>query len=170
MSSKERSVCSRRDFLRGFGRRFFPREQGPEASSEVQQGRVFFEQNNYFMAARCFRSFLQENSESVPVRVFLGVSLYWCGRCGEALEILQGVTEGTHPLVLLYKSLCLATEGQVETALAVLAEYKDFTRPLVQRAVNVQLALREENLPVSAQEMEKDIREAVEREGEPLIW
>ena len=167
MSSKENSVCSRRDFLRSLGRRFREQSQGVETDDTVRQGR----------AAHCFRVFLREKEpertsreQHTAARAFLGASLYWCGQICEALEVLEAASDCRHCLVLLYTGLCLAAEGQTEAALDILGDYKDFSRPLVQRAVNVQLALREEHLPVTAQKMEQEIRQAIEQEKETLRW
>ena len=177
LSSKENSVCSRRDFLRSLGRRFREQSQGVETDDTVRQGRAFFAQGDYAMAAHCFRVFLREKEpertsreQHTAARAFLGASLYWCGQICEALEVLEAASDCRHCLVLLYTGLCLAAEGQTEAALDILGDYKDFSRPLVQRAVNVQLALREEHLPVTAQKMEQEIRQAIEQEKEPLRW
>ena len=53
MSSKENSVCSRRDFLRSLGRRFREQSQGVETDDTVRQGRAFFAQGDYAMFLNC---------------------------------------------------------------------------------------------------------------------
>ncbi len=165
--------CTRRDFFCGFGRLLSLQEKITD--DDILQGREFFVVKNYALAAKCFQSRVETGGEECEelniARAFWGICLYHLQRAKEALEVFAKMSaEQDRPFVYLYKALALAAENEVEAAIAELAKFTDFNRPLVMRAVNLQLGLFEEGLGISAGDLQRDILDAIDKSGDMLEW
>lgn len=145
------------------------------ADDDISQGREFFVAKKYALAAKCFQNRVENGEEECEelsvARVFWGVSLFYLQRTKEALAVFSKISdEKKCSLVCLYKGLCLAAENETEAALVELSGFTDFKKPLVMRAINLQRGLFEEGFSVSADELQQDILDAVDKSGDVLEW
>lgn len=162
---------TRRDLLFGmldrWGAKDTPRERtGFDSLSRdiddlVRRGR-------YRDAIPPLQRLLAESPGHERARRKLGFCYVMIGRLEEGIDVLSSVLEsrGKDNFVLLYLGLAHAWRGEPERAVEAWRGYFNVDRPLVQRAVNLQIALYDGGMQTSAEEMADSVQQAIREQEE----
>ncbi len=142
---------SRRDFLLGFRKRFtsYSVEENTSGVGDLaREGDEALRQGDYKAAISAFERLLQVQKENLVARQKLGYCYYRNGEIEKAKkEFLLLMERGVESNFLyLYLGLCFAHEGKLDKAIEVLKGFFDVTKPIVQRAINLQIALYQSSM------------------------
>jgi tetratricopeptide (TPR) repeat protein len=157
---------SRRDLLFGildrFGARETPRERtGFDSLSRDIDDLV--RQARYREAIPELRRLLEKSPDHERARKKLGFCHVMAGHLEEGIGILQEMRDnrGRDNFVLLYLGLAHALREDPGRAVEVWRGYFNVDRPLIQRAVNLQIALYDSGVETPAREMAESVLEAI---------
>lgn len=96
----------------------------------------------------------------------------WCliklNRPAEARDALQTVlkSDPDDGPALLYTGLAYAIEDEVERALEVLRRYRDYTKVLIMREINLMLYEVEQDEPLQGKDLVRRIENAIQRQDQ----
>jgi tetratricopeptide (TPR) repeat protein len=156
---------TRRDFLFGFRNRF-SKADGAEPSSltnqRAKEADKLLKEGNFERAEKVFKELLKDRSDNLVARQKLAYCLYKTGKIVEAKkEFLTLKKMGIKSnFMCLYLGLCFAHEGKLKEAIETFKEFFDVTKPVLQRAINLQIALFDSNM-ANKEDMIKSIEEAI---------
>ncbi len=159
---------TRRDFLFGFRNRILSDPSPPSSliSGEAKKADERLKQGKYNEAVYLYQELIKQRPDNLVARQKLGYCYYKLGEIEKAKrEFLMLKRMGVKSNFLaLYLGLCFAHEGELQKAITFLKEFFDVTKPIIQRAINLQIAMCESNM-LSREDMIKTIEEAIEEQN-----
>jgi len=159
---------SRREFLFGFRQRFSV--QLPQTTSclhsDAKKADEYLAQENYKDAKKIYLKMIEQRADNLVARQKLAYCYYKLGDIKNALkEFLELRKRGVKSnFTSLYLGLCFAHIGDVENAIKSLKNFFDITKPIVQRAINLQIALYESNM-AKKDDLINSIEQAIEEQS-----
>lgn len=157
-SSKKSGSVSRRDFLFGAAKRLkfeHLEEEKPKAKAPKLQGEMAeylreaftaYSAGDYEKAAGAYRKCLKVDAEDIESRRRLGYCLYRMGKYIQAGVEFERVlyTQKKDNFASLYLGLAMARMDKKEKAVAAWKKYFNTEEIIIQREINLQLALMEQ--------------------------
>ncbi len=143
---------SRRDFLFGFRKRFvqsYSMEENTSGVGEIaREGDDALREGDYSTAISSFEKLLKRQKDNLIARQKLAYCYYKIGEIEKAKkEFLSLLERGIESNFLyLYLGLCFAHEDRLDKAIEVVKNFFDITKPIVQRAINLQIALYQSSM------------------------
>ncbi len=137
---------SRRDFLFGFRRRMLNNIDNIPTSlmmKEAKEADEFLRQGDFSQAKKLLEKVVKKRKDNMVARQKLAYCYYRLNEIKRAKEEFlklkkMGVTSN---LLCLYLGLCYAHEGDLSQAISHLKGFFDISKPIIQRAINLQIAL-----------------------------
>ena len=120
-------------------------------------------EGRYAEAATNLRHMLDKSPDHVQARRKLGYCLMQTGQTAAAEQELTAIlSHYPHdPFALLHHGLNLVRQSRIAEAISVWREYFNTDQPVIQRAVNLQIALFETGGPSDPEEMADHIQQAI---------
>lgn len=120
-------------------------------------------QGRYPEAMTKLQALVHKSPDHVQARCKLGYCLLQTGRDSEAEEVFADILAQTphDAFALLHQGLCLVKQDRLSEAVAVWRRYFNTDQPLIQRAVNLQIALFETGGPSEPDEIVHQIHKAI---------
>jgi len=120
-------------------------------------------QGRYSEASTRLQSLLAKSPDHVQARRKLGYCLFQIGKVSEAEQTFAHIlTQTPHDsFALLHQGLTLAKQDRIAEAVAVWRRYFNTDQPVIQRAVNLQIALFETGGPSDSEDMVNHIQKAI---------
>ncbi len=143
---------SRRDFLFGFRKRLLKSFSIEETTSGIgelaREGDNALRKGEYLSAIGHFKELLTIQKDNLIARQKLAYCYYKIDKIAEAKEeFLSLLNRGIESNFLyLYLGLCFAKEDRLDKAIEVLKKFFDISKPIVQRAINLQIALYQSSM------------------------
>ncbi|WP_461833637.1 tetratricopeptide repeat protein [Desulfothermus sp.] len=164
----KKTRLSRREFLFGFRQRFSV--QPPQATSiihkEAKKADEYLAHENYKDAKEIYLKMIEHRSDNLVARQKLAYCYYKLGDIKNAMkEFLELRKRGIKSnFTSLYLGLCFAHMGDIENAIKSLKNFFDITKPIVQRAINLQIALYDSNM-TKKDDLINSIEQAIEEQN-----
>lgn len=167
MYGKKISKYSRRDLFRGLARHVRGHDKEDAASGlspEVFEADALLRKDKYAEAARLYNACLEREPDHAEAWQRLGYCRIKLGRTREARKALEQVNrlKPGNDFAALYTGLAHAMEGNAEKAIDSWKSYFDIKQPLIQREINLILALHERGDKLDPASLVKSVQEAVE--------
>lgn len=120
-------------------------------------------QGRFAEASTKLRRLLDKSPDHVQARRKLGYCLMQTGQRAEAEQELSTIlTHYPHdPFALLHQGLNLVVQRRLPEAISVWRKYFNTDQPVIQRAVNLQIALFETGGPSEPEEVAAHIQQAI---------
>ncbi len=157
---------SRREFLFGFKNRFSQLDvssnPSPLINKKARDADVLLQQGEFTEAKEILQELVKERSDNLVARQKLAYCLYKIGEIGNAKqEFLKLIQLGVkNNFISLYLGLCFVQEDRLKEAIEVFKGFFDITKPIIQRAINLQIALYDSNM-ANKEDMRQCIEEAI---------
>ena len=170
MRMKKQNKLSRRSFLRGIVKRMkfehLEEEQISGIDPQLASADQALKQGEYASAARLYANHLEKEPTHLEALQKAGYSHYRLGEMDRAREYWSRVLEirPKNNFAVLYTGLSFAQEGNLQEAIQVWQSYFNINQPLIQREINVVLALYEAGEPLDAIKVAEDIEKAIQRQ------
>jgi tetratricopeptide (TPR) repeat protein len=167
MYEKKISKYSRRDLFRGVVRHVRGRGREDEASGlspEVFEADALLRKDKYAEAARLYSACVEREPDHAEAWQRLGYCRFKLGLtrdARQALEQLNRIKPG-NDFAALYTGLAHAMDGNTEKAIDSWKSYFDISQPLIQREINLILALHERGDKLDPAQLAKSVQDAVE--------
>lgn len=142
----KKTRLSRRDFLFGFRKRFSDNIVDEPTSFVLQEAKEadkFLKEENFEAAKKLLEQIVIKRKDNLVARQKLAYCYYKLGDIQRAKkEFLNLKSKGVSSNFLsLYLGLCFAHEGDLDRAISSLKGFFDISKPIIQRAINLQVAL-----------------------------
>jgi len=123
-------------------------------------------ENDLEEAARLLEEVLAKSPDHIQAMQKLAYCRLKLGRPQEAVDLLRQVRslKPQDNFAALYLGLSLCRLGSLEEAMKTWQGYFNVDQPVIQRAVNLQLALYEMDGPTSAEDIAAAVEEAIEEQ------
>ncbi len=167
MYGKKISKYSRRDLFRGFLRQVRGQDTEHEASGfdpDVLRADRLLRENNYQEAANLYAFCLKkepDHSEAWQRLGYCRLKLNQTSGARQAWEELSRIRPGDH-FAALYTGLSYAMDGNIQKAVDAWKSYFNIKQPLIQREINLILALHERGDRLEPAEVTKSVKEAID--------
>jgi len=118
---------------------------------------------HYQEALAKLHTLVNKSPDHIQARRKVGYCLFQIGRYAEAEQTFAGIL-AHHPqdsFTLLHQGLSLVKQDRLSEAIVAWRKYFNTDQPIIQRAVNLQIALFETGGPSESEEVAKHIQEAV---------
>ncbi|GAB6888140.1 hypothetical protein JCM13304A_16380 [Desulfothermus okinawensis JCM 13304] len=146
----KKTYLSRRDFLFAFRQRFStkPSRASSFTNKDAKKADEYLSQGKYEDARDIYLKMVEERSDNLVARQKLAYCYYKLGDIKNSMkEFLELKKRGVKSnFVSLYLGLCFAHRGDIPNAILSLKGFFDITKPIVQRAINLQIALYDSNM------------------------
>ncbi len=118
---------------------------------------------DYQKALAKLRSLVNKSPDHIQARRKVGYCLLQTGQYAEAEQTFTDILvhHPQDPFALLHHGLSLVKQGRLSEAIVVWRRYFNTDQPIIQRAVNLQIALFETGGPSESEDVAKHIQEAV---------
>ena len=159
---------SRRDFLFGFRKRMlelsFTNKKDLNVE-ELKKADGFLRSGDFSKAKDILEKVVEDYPEDLVARQKLAYAYYKIGDIKSAKnEFLVLRKKGVKSnFISLYLGLCFAHDGNLKTAINIFKEFFDITKPIIQRAINLQIALFDSDL-ATQEDMIKTIENAIKEQ------
>lgn len=161
----KKTRLSRRDFLFGFRRRLSSNIEDTPTSliiEEAKQADKLLKEEDFAGAKRLLEEVIAKRKDNLVARQKLAYCYYKLGEIDKAKEEFlklkkMGVSSN---FLCLYLGLCFAHEGDLQRAISQLKGFFDITKPIIQRAINLQIALFDSNM-ANKEDLISSIEEAI---------
>jgi len=164
----KKTRLSRREFLFGFKHRFSlePTQYTSIVHGPAKKADDFLNQGKYLDAKEIYLEMLKKNPDNLVVRQKLAYCYYKLGDIQKALkEFLELRKRGVkNNFSSLYLGLCFAYMDDMENAINSLKKFFDITKPIVQRAINLQIALYDSNM-AKKEDLINSIEQAIKEQS-----
>lgn len=160
---------TRRDILFGLRNRF-KQTESPLRTSEIdgpsRDVNALIAHERFAEAADQLRAILKKSPDHFQAGQKLGYCLMKLGELDRAAGILEQLLEirPRDNFAHLYLGMIRARQGSSESALAHWKEYFNVDQPIIQRALNLQLALHESGGPSTASDMAEHVEQAIQEQ------
>lgn len=121
------------------------------------------DQNQLGEAIAGLRTLLKKSPDHVQAQRKLGYCLLQAGRLSEAVRVFEAILS-RHPndaFALLHQGLALTRQDRLAEAISVWRRYMNTDQPVIQRALNLQIALYETGGPSSPEQVAENIQQAI---------
>lgn len=161
-----RRTFSRRDMLRALTGRL-RQDATPQApTGRDPQSRAIdrlIDQNQLEDAITGLQTLLEKSPDHLQAQRKLGYCLLQAGRLSEAGRMFETIL-ARHPhdvFTLLHFGLVLTRQDRLPEAISVWRRYMNTDQPVIQRALNLQIALYETGGPSSPEQVAENIQQAI---------
>lgn len=160
---------SRRELLLGLFSRWQSRDiPGGKTGFGVLEREIdsLLQARDFARAVEMLQELLQISPEHLQARNKLGYCLLQTGALAAAAQELQTVLDKKPEdnFALLYLGLTLAWQGDPDQALAYWAEYYNPEQPLIQREINLLLALKNTSGLSQPEDVAQRVQQAIEKQ------
>jgi tetratricopeptide (TPR) repeat protein len=167
---------SRRNFLFGAVRKIKnEKTDGPVASSAacidtIKEANSLYVEQDWEAARLKYRECLEDDKNDADVRYRLGVCLYREGKFRQAkLEFERAARiRRDYQDALLYLGLTMVRLGKPEKAVALWKQYFNPLAVSVQRELNLQIGMLEEDMADSAHDIAEAVEKAIAQAGDQV--
>ncbi|MFO7876105.1 MAG: tetratricopeptide repeat protein [Desulfovermiculus sp.] len=121
------------------------------------------DQNQLEEAIAGLHALLKKSPDHVQAERKLGYCLLQAGRLSEAGRVFEAIL-ARHPhdvFALLHLGLALTRQDRLAEAISVWRRYMNTDQPVIQRALNLQIALYETGGPSSPEQVAENIQQAI---------
>jgi tetratricopeptide (TPR) repeat protein len=170
MLMNKQNKLSRRNFLRGIVKRMkfehLEEEQISGLNPTLASADQALKQGNYVHAARLYTQYLEKEPAHLEALQKAGYSYFRLGEMNKARNYWSKVLEirPKNNFAVLYMGLSFAREGKLQDAIQMWQSYFNINQPLIQREINVTLALYEAGEKLDAEEVAANIEKAIQRQ------
>ncbi len=167
MYEKKNSKYSRRDLFRGFLRNVRGQSMENEPSGldpQVFRADRLLREEKYTEAAKLYASCLEKEPDHAEAWRKLGfcrLKLNQTSGARQAFEELNRIRPGDH-FAALYTGLAYAMDSNLKKAMETWKTYFNLKQPLIQREINLTLALYERGDQMEASKVVKSVQKAIE--------
>jgi Flp pilus assembly protein TadD len=161
-----RRIFSRRDILKVFAGHM-KQDATPASQTGIDPLSRSIDQHieigDYDQAVEKLKALLQKSPDHIQAHRKLGFCLLQIGHTVEAEKVFAGILRHLphDSFALLHQGLNLAQQNRLTEAIDLWRQYLNTDQPIIQRAVNLQIALHETGAPADPQEVADQILTAI---------
>lgn len=157
---------SRRDILFGVLEKFrFPDTSMKRTGYDILSKQIdaLIQEGQYETALIYLKKLIKKSPDHLQAQNKVGYCLLRLGRAKQAIHAFSKVLarDGKNNFALLYQGLAWAKEEDIPKAICCWQKYFNIDQPIIQRAINLQLALLEMGGPVEPAEIVNSIERAI---------
>ena len=163
---------TRRQMLSSLIGRFRQRDtiESKPASISIDLSRQndLFQKGEYEQAAIELRKLLNDKPDYIPAQKLFSLCLFKANHFFHAKQVLRDIpkNQGEDSFCFLYLGLIAARQNELNEAVEFWQGYKNLKQPLIQREINLQLALIEQKMLSDPLEAARKVEQAIARQRE----
>lgn len=127
-----------------------------------------FQNGEYEQAAIELRQILNKHPDYLPGQKLFCLCLLKANHFLHAKQVLQEIKkkQGTESFCSLYLGLIAAKQGELQQAVQFWQNYKNLKQPIIQREINLQLALIEQEMTSDTRDIAQKVEQAICKQQE----
>ncbi|MBT8763811.1 tetratricopeptide repeat protein [Desulfohalobiaceae bacterium Ax17] len=175
MATGKQKKVSRRGFLRGVIKRIkfehLEDDQASGLSPELIEADQALKQCDYVRAAKLYSQYLEKEPDHLEALQKAGYCYFRLNEMSTARNFWHKVLEirPKDNFAVLHMGLSFAREGNLKDAVKMWKSYFNINQPLIQREINVTLALYEAGENLDPQEVASSLEKAIEKQKKASV-
>lgn len=135
-------------------------------SADLSKQKELFQKGEYEQAAIELRQLLNNKPDYLPAQKLFCLCLLKANHFLHAQQVLQEVKSrhSSDSFCPLYQGLIAAKQGELNKAVQIWQDYKNLRQPIIQREINLQLALVEQGMINDPQETVLKVEQAISKQ------